>query len=398
MVVDTQLVIGPYEAEVLGEKEILRRFTTYIERVPTRRLLFWNTQSERYFDLVLNICEQEGIEPYLWYPVLADRKAGQLLPGRYFSRSGAGYDGWGTGGRWEGLTGGDERFLFSCPTHGIDPRQEGEQIVSLLERFSFAGVFLDRIRYPSPANGLEQLFSCFCPACLIAEERAELLPLAKRAYSLLGELCAAGEALSWMEFLERAGIEDLQRQKEEAIEDLVHEIGGSIDRSRYLIGLDLFSPSLAPLVGQSYERLSMHCDWIKAMTYAKAEGPATLVLECKALIDGVQSVASHLPWEEVATWVAQLLGFSQEALLPLEGGGSLVETLLGDEVQRAENLAVESEVVCGIELVDHPLFVSQISTASAQRMLEITRMHTDSVISCWNLLYIPEETLPLLLF
>ena len=31
--------------------------------------------------------------------------------------------------------------------------------------YPFDGVFLDKIRFPSIANGLQDLFSCFCPFC-----------------------------------------------------------------------------------------------------------------------------------------------------------------------------------------------------------------------------------------
>jgi hypothetical protein len=40
-----------------------------------------------------------------------------------------------------------------------------DRLRELLERYDFTGVFLDKIRYPSPANGLEEAASCFCEYC-----------------------------------------------------------------------------------------------------------------------------------------------------------------------------------------------------------------------------------------
>ena len=37
--------------------------------------------------------------------------------------------------------------------------------VDLLGRYAFDGVFLDKFRFPSPANGLDEVLSCFCVHC-----------------------------------------------------------------------------------------------------------------------------------------------------------------------------------------------------------------------------------------
>ena len=35
-----------------------------------------------------------------------------------------------------------------------------------LTTYDFDGVFIDKIRFPSMANGLQDVFSCFCPYCI----------------------------------------------------------------------------------------------------------------------------------------------------------------------------------------------------------------------------------------
>ena len=56
------------------------------------------------------------------------------------------------------------------------------------------------------------------------------------------------------------------------------------------VGLDLYSYSLAPLVGQDYELLSRAGDWIKPMTYCRAIGPAGLPLELACLLEAFQAL------------------------------------------------------------------------------------------------------------
>ena len=41
-------------------------------------------------------------------------------------------------------------------------------------RYAFDGVFLDKIRFPSPANGLDEMLSCFCDHCRAAAKSVDL--------------------------------------------------------------------------------------------------------------------------------------------------------------------------------------------------------------------------------
>ena len=41
----------------------------------------------------------------------------------------------------------------------------GVRLRELHARYAFAGVFLDKIRLPSPANGVDEMLSCFCDHC-----------------------------------------------------------------------------------------------------------------------------------------------------------------------------------------------------------------------------------------
>ena len=58
-----------------------------------------------------------------------------------------------------------KRFGLSAPTILRLARKRLIAFVELLGRYSFDGVFLDKFRFPSPANGLDEVLSCFCAHC-----------------------------------------------------------------------------------------------------------------------------------------------------------------------------------------------------------------------------------------
>ena len=73
--------------------------------------------------------------------------------------------GYGKTGTWQELAKGEESFRFYCPNREGAVEEVLRAYTGLLDRLDFAGVMLDRIRYPSAVNGFETLFGCFCDAC-----------------------------------------------------------------------------------------------------------------------------------------------------------------------------------------------------------------------------------------
>jgi hypothetical protein len=59
-------------------------------------------------------------------------------------------------------------------SHGWGGWAEKGGDVELLGRYAFAGVFLDKIRFPSPANGIDEALSCFCDHCRRAAKAVDL--------------------------------------------------------------------------------------------------------------------------------------------------------------------------------------------------------------------------------
>lgn len=394
--IDAQLVIGPYETKHFSADQLFHRLESYLRQVDTKRLIVWNNQSEHWFERINRFADDLGIETYLWYPVLADRMDKMIPCEQELVRSARGDLGYGSFGTWDGFVGNDENFLFRCPEHALSLPLVTEEINSSLVKYGFSGVFLDRIRYPSPANGLEMLFSCFCDHCLESGHGPQKIQ-AHKAISLMTELCLNGQYMKWDEFVVMAEIEDLIGRRNSAIEKVVSTIYDSLDHTRFKLGLDLLTPSLAQLVGQDYTRLAPHCDWIKSMTYTKAIGPAGLPLEVHSLIHGLQDADKRIGPQQAAVWIASLLGLKKREMEELMETGVFGQDLLQSEIQRSLSLVQDRvPILAGIELVDHPVFPTKISSLQAEAMIQAVSTIQTGLIACWNLLYIPPENYALL--
>ena len=230
---------------------------------------------------------------FLWYSVLSDidgMEDSDLVMNWKGERS-RGWGGWAEKGGEVA-----ETFRFACPNNPAAREKAARRLRELLGRYDFTGVFLDKIRFPSPANGIDEALSCFCDHCRREATAVDLdldavvKVLADRAIELasIGDGSRA-DAHSWLEKIASAApiLSRFLAFRSDSITRLVAELAEETRRVGRKVSLDLFSPSLAKLVGQDYRRLSRHCSWAKPMTYRIAKGPAGLRLEIPALIEGV---------------------------------------------------------------------------------------------------------------
>jgi hypothetical protein len=90
-------------------------------------------------------------DTHLWHSALSDIEGmddSDLVVNWRGERS-RGWGGWAEkGGEVE------ETFRFVCPNNPAVRKKTARRLGELLARYDFAGVFLDKIRFPSPANGV----------------------------------------------------------------------------------------------------------------------------------------------------------------------------------------------------------------------------------------------------
>src|SRR5262249_28244263 len=110
-------------------------------------------------------------EVFLWFNLLSDipdMLASDLVV-NWRGEPSRGWGGWAEQGSEV-----RETFRFACPNNPEVRRKTLARVGELLARYPFDGVFLDKMRFPSPANGLDEVASCFCSHCRSAAARAGL--------------------------------------------------------------------------------------------------------------------------------------------------------------------------------------------------------------------------------
>jgi hypothetical protein len=380
-----QLMIGKDELAAFGESGIAARLERALDLLdPGWLFLSVEDPSSAPARRAVEGCRARGTRTALWTMVLAD--APRPAPAEV--RDAQGRTGYGRLGRWEGMGRGQERFLFACPTHALDDGEAPARAASGLREAGADAVFLDRIRYPSPAGGLELLGACGCGACraryraATGEDWPDLV-----AWAL--ELAAQGGRGAGR-FLERSG--PALGFRAGTITAVVAGIAAAVRAAGGLVGLDLFAPALATWVGQDYALLAPHADFVKAMLYCRARGPAGLPLELTCLVDGL--VQGGVGREAAREFVAGVTGLPAAEVAAAAAGG-LPPGRAGEEHACALRWMARAgpgpPLYAGIELVDHPAYETRIDASVRDGYL--TALRGARLAVCWNLLYVPEEHL-----
>jgi hypothetical protein len=243
------------------------------------------------------------------------------------------------------------------------------------------------------------LLSCFCGHCRDAAKTADL-DLDSVIKILSGpavDPCAlraepeSNETLGWLDAL-LAGNSVLKRFlrfRADSVIALVAELADDVRRMGRKVSLDLFSPCLASLVGQDYQRLKRHCDWAKPLTYRLAQGPAGLRLEIPALIEGVAN-RFDLKEGRIADWSARHAGFDRHMLLRTRERAVPIPFIQA-EIDAAVRAFSPVPVYFGLELVRQP-GVIDIDPVHVVEMVKAGRAaNAAGLVISWDLMHAPAD-------
>ncbi len=171
-----------------------------------------------------------------------------------------------------------------------------------MDQVDFDGVFLDRIRYPSCTNGFESLFTCFCEFCQtkfsalygvsLEPSRPKIADLLKKLKQLSAQELNRHHRLESL--WDGSGLETFFEFRNKNVYGRVNTFVDYARSQDKQVGLDLYTPSLAPFVSQDYRFLSQCCDWIKPMSYCHVIGPAGVPLEIFCLIQALQELCPKI--------------------------------------------------------------------------------------------------------
>jgi hypothetical protein len=304
------------------------------------------------------------------------------------SKGWAGYEG----------TGIAETFKQACPNNPQAVSTSLARLEDCMAAYPFDGVFLDKIRFPSTANGLQDVFSCFCPYC--ARKAAESGLDLGEVRALLESRGASKGAASpakipggarWLEQLV-AGQPLLQRFIQFRADSISALVAAASQRMRAMgkkVSLDVFSPILASLVGQDFSALARHADWIKPMIYRFGRGPSSLRTELPSLL---RELSAYLGYSEAAAmrWAAaQVEGLEGKTAEQIEELAPL--SLVRAETGRALSLLRGAPVYLGLESVSIPGQM-EVSPGNVEEILEIgSQAGVQGFVLSWDLLHTPVE-------
>lgn len=384
---------GPGVAAIAPE-DVRARLRAACEVLPISLVLLgWNLPPA-----LVRACREEasraGAQLYLWHPLLTGHST--CMPRARWRA--IGLDGTPVPG-FRGLP----ECTFVCPNRPAVHQAALQHLHDAVRSGSYDGVFLDRIRYASPAANPSRLLACFCDDCRQAagDEGLDL----EAARGLIRDLTTAPDRAPWVA---RMLLEPQAPVTDDAAlgalwEFLCFRVRGitrfvsaateMIHSEGLAVGLDCFSPALTHMVGQDLGRLDPLCDWIKIMTYGHALGPAGLpfeLLDLSGWLVGQRSVseAEALEWMSLATRLP--LPPTQATLR----GRGIAPEALGIESRRARAAGV-STLLAGMELVE---IEGICALARPQIIADLRAFRTagvDGLVLSWDLWHIPLERLEL---
>lgn len=268
-----QVFTGGWFNENYTPEQVIDRLEAVSEKVPVEKVIIgWNLNEEPYRKIG-EYLHSKGIQMLLWIPVFSE--VGHLYDAELAT------DLWGKAPEPYELQEGED-FTFYCPSSAVNT----DNIIRLYEEHfadcGFDGVFIDKIRTQSFVGGVSGVLNCGCESC--AEYYASHgidLEAVKTASEAKGDAFLSVSSYSpetgfvfadplAAEFFEVKG--QLVAESVAKVADYFHDKG-------MLVGMDLYAPVMSQFVGQNYELLSAHADFIKPMLYRKTEAPAGISFE-----------------------------------------------------------------------------------------------------------------------
>ena len=282
-----QVSLGSWHSPDYSARQIIGRIDTVSTLIPVEKVIIgWSVDKEIYKE-VGTYLHSKGIKMLLWLPVFAETEE--------MCENSPAVDLWGNIPSNYDLAAG-EGFRFNCPS---DP-QNAANVVAIYDNYfsdcGFDGVFLDRIRTQSFVSGVGGVLNCGCPLCAqqfrgegidIEAVKAEWDAYGDAFFSVTGYSPQDGFAL------ENSVASAYFKAKGHIVSSAVASIADRFHSRGLEVGMDLYAPFMAPFVGQDYEILARHADFIKPMLYRQTFAPAGMGFEYDLLKKAVPGATGY---------------------------------------------------------------------------------------------------------
>jgi len=168
----------------------------------------------------------------------------------------------------------NDKFDFLCPSS----KKNLDYILALFEKIdngvNYDGVFLDRIRYPSPSLNQNSIYGCCCEECNKLYKNIDI-------NSITNFNIKNRDGFIYQ--YEDNQLNQLMRIKRSIITEDIRYLSNHFKQKQKIVGIDTFYPVLADFVGQDLKSISEIVDFIKPMNYYKTFAPAGIPYE----LDGI---------------------------------------------------------------------------------------------------------------
>ena len=369
-----QIYSGSFTGRAASFENILRKLEPILSRIEVSKVIMGMSTNRELYERVRDYLFKNHIEFYLWLPVFAEldeiTKGYPLVD--YLGKDKGDYQ-----------LAEREDFTFYCANHP----QNVFNVLHVFEEYyssiGFTGVFLDKIRYSSFANGLNGVLTCFCPFCQIKYKEANFDPkilespikMLRQKQSPFGVIAYHQGRYTfdddcWNQFF---------RLKSQIITEQVTGICQFFKERNYKIGLDVFAPFGSHFVGQDIPALSSFADFVKPMMYRMTQAPAGLPFELDAIL---QESASN---EAQKKAFYKILGFDPQKH-PFDLDFSVRE--LNDLVQ-----STKIPVYPGVE-INREQTIAEVTPSYIEETINaFSQVDVKGFVLSWNLLNAPQENI-----
>jgi len=358
--------------------------------VDLKALMIGVNLSEDEKEVVIKKCKQLDIKTYLWYPVLADLP--EHLPLDDFKSVGYGNNRESFILQTQKDSG--EDFAFLCPNKEMEDNRLRLFFADILNNHDFDGVFLDKIRYPSPANGLSDMLSCRCDICRKLASDPEIFS-EDILNSIVDKILTADSVKKLKEAVNfiADNLSGFMKFREDSVFNLVKRYV-KIARSMNLsVGIDLFSPSLSQIVSQDYSRLCELSDWIKPMIYLKTMGPAGVPLEIYSLIKIIKSINKNIPERIIIECFEELLVMNLPVSLESFSANGIPVVNFPQEISKIHSKINSDNIKIypGFEAVKFAPICDMSKEGIKEYLAFVKHLNLEGFVLSWDISKIPLE-------
>ncbi len=376
------------ETTAVSPQKACTKLQDAFDRLPIDVVLLGWSLPESVITAVREVTHANQAKLYRWQPLLTGD--GTFMPQPAWQTVGV------RGERVPGFRGLPE-FTFVCPNKTAVRDQIFAHVQSLCRSGIYDGIFLDRMRFPSPAADPGRWLACFCEACQqeAAKVDLDLTAVRHELAQIMSEQGGFQLMLAALLGKQAAGKTQLQRFldfRTATITQFITETAAVIRQEGLAVGLDCFAPSLTPMVGQDLAALSKIGDWVKVMTYAHTRGPAGLPFE---LLELLQWLMKHGTEAEVAlNWLSDMLQLPLPVSLAELRNPGLSATALQTEILHGKT-AVHAPLLAGIELIKLEGVTHLGPTQIKEDLTALKAIQTDGLALSWDLWHMPLSHLEL---